>query len=480
MVVSLGIYMNSNIFLAMVNTIIQANDCLFQIKINDEYVSVLCGKSFTVTINTDEKETTTVTDGAYKSFDYKVLSYTANINGAMRIPDATTTTTFDFVAFQQAFYEVPFRAVWIDPAGAVRTFTGNGIIKTNNLVASSSQIADGTVDILGTGPFEIGDTLDEFVSLTLVCTGNNDAPAFIKFWLLNEDGDTIFQTDTLAEASGSMLDNPLNITVPVPHGTWYFYYYVDTNTIGNTIAVNAPPTYAAGFNNNVTQFNTYPDTLYDFTADRTVTITLGIDTPPPTCVPVSIPGSPVLEDGEQFTPWATSFALAGSQPFNLTNITKPSWMTIELYTPTGGSTYVMFSGTPDVTGTGIEVSFNVNNACGTVAFSQTIDVVTNPDACPIVWAYGEASGSTTSFRIFVNGALYISTDVPDGGNFSVPPGTSMEVFVYGAPFDTKALDVDDITASTELFNNTSAVSSIDFAWTTTAGHTYDINGEGIE
>jgi len=460
----------------MNNTLVQANDCLFQVKIDDDYVTVLCAKSFTVTVNTDEKEITTVGDGAYKSFDYKVLSYTANLNGVMRMPDGATTTAFDWVNYQQSFYEVPFRVAWIDPSGVVRTFKGTAIIKANNLVASASQVADATVDLLGTGPFEIGDALEEFVNLTIVSQGNNSVPAFIKFWLLNEDGDTIFLTDTTQYASGSMLGNPLNITIPVPRGIWYFYYYVDTNSVGNDITVTAPPGYTAAFNNGVTQFNTYPNQSYDFTADRSVTINIGINNPPPTCVAPSIPGSPALPDATEAVQWAYSFPINGSGPFSITNVTKPAWMSITT-TNIGGVDYVQLSGNPSGTGIGQVVEFDLTNACGTVQFSDLFNVLSNPNAVTINWSFTEFS-SPYSFVIFRNAVQVVSTDVPASGTLIVNNGDAVSVRIVGPLLKLKQLKVES-SVSGVLYDQSSGSSILSYDFTATVGHVYTVTATGL-
>lgn len=459
----------------MVNTLIQANDCLFQVKIGDDYVSVICAKSFTVTINTEEKEITTVTDGAYKAYDYKSLSYTANLNFAMRIPDSITTTAFDFIQLQMSFEEVPFRAVWVDPAGGIRTFKGTGIIKTNNLVTSSAQLADATVDILGSGTFEIGTALNEFVNLTLICTGNDTAPVFIKFWLLNEDGDTIFQTDTLAEASGGMLDNPLNLTIPVPYGNWYFYYYVDTNTVGNEISVSAAPAYGNAFNDNVTEFNTYPNDTYDFTEDVTVTITLGVDTPPPDCVPVAIPFFTSLPDTTVGALYLQIVAIIGSAPYNITNVTKPSWLNITVNEAIGVGQLIL-SGTPDAAGTDVLIEMDINNACGTVQLSDTIDVASAPvDQSEIVYDFDQFDQyATGTLRIYVNSILIVDETNFASGSIFVNPGDTVQAQVLGHAGDvTKSLTVDTLPSGPQLFTGTSA-SNQSFAWVAASSTDYSI------
>lgn len=463
----------------MVQTLIQANDCLFQIDTGSGYTDVLCFKSVTLTITTDEKEITTVGDGQYKTFDYKVLSWTVSCNGGMKIPDAVNPTLFDLIEYQLGFIEVPFRCVYIDGAGDLRYFKGRAIVRSSNIVTNASQVADGTVDMLGTGDLQRGNLLEVLVDVTFTMTGDPSAIALAKFKLIDANGEVAFQTDTLAQAVAGNLVNPFSFTAQVPSGIYSIYWQVQSNNVGNTFNTDAPPTITQGFNNGTVTYSSFGVQTYDFTAPRTVTFTLGTGTPPPTCSPAAI-GSQALPDGEQFTPWSALIPISGTASFNITNVTKPSWMFINIVLISGAS-YVQLTGTPDATGTGIIVSFDVNNACGSDTFSETMNVNTNPTAASVVWAYGEASGSSTGFRFWVNGILFINTDVPDGGTFNVPAGSTLEVFVVGAVLATKALDVDDVTGggNVELFNATNGNAIISYSWTASASSAYDINGEGL-
>jgi len=457
----------------MLETIIQSNDCLFQVKIGDDFVSVACGKSFTVTINTDEKETTTVGDGQFKTFDYKVLSYTANLNGGMRIPDALTTTIFDFVEFQKGFIPIEFRAVWIDPAGGTRFFQGVGIIKSTNMVASASQLADGSVDILGSGEFETGDTIADKITLNIISTGNDAAPAFLKFKLINTDGEVVFQTDILPQASGGNLGNPFNINVLAPAGSFYVYWYCDSNLVGNTFETNAPPTLLQAFNNGVVQYSSYPLQLYDFTANRTVTFTLGVNNPGPGCV---APGHNGLNNtaGTTGTLYTGTVTLTGSQPFTLSNIIKPAWLNISLV-----NNIVTLSGMPTA-GLNQPVSFDMTNSCGTSSFSDEIDISASPTANVVNYTYdedGTFGGTSCAFRIFVNATIQVFLSVDGSGAIFTNPGDTVEVQIVGTSGTRKHIDVQDTIAG-EIYNADVTLITHSFSFITIVGHDYTINGEG--
>lgn len=90
------------------------------------------------------------------------------------------------------------------------------------------------------------------------------------------------------------------------------------------------------------------------------------------CIPVQLLDSPLLPDGNLDVAYNYSISLSGTAPFELVNIVKPSWMTIEV-----SVSNIVFSGTPDAEGAGVAVSFDVENCTSdTVSFADTIDVTT--------------------------------------------------------------------------------------------------------
>lgn len=88
------------------------------------------------------------------------------------------------------------------------------------------------------------------------------------------------------------------------------------------------------------------------------------------CVEISYVGSPNLPNGQVGVAYNYTITLNGTTPFSLSNIIKPSWMTISVTT-----NKIKFNGTPTTTGADLVVSFTINN-CGTpVNFSDNINVI---------------------------------------------------------------------------------------------------------
>lgn len=86
------------------------------------------------------------------------------------------------------------------------------------------------------------------------------------------------------------------------------------------------------------------------------------------CVGVTV-GATTLSDAVEATAYSQTITLTGSGPFTLSNIVRPSWMTVAV----SGSS-VNITGTPTAPANNVTVSFTVKNACGTGTFSDTINV----------------------------------------------------------------------------------------------------------
>jgi parallel beta-helix repeat protein len=118
-------------------------------------------------------------------------------------------------------------------------------------------------------------------------------------------------------------------------------------------------------------------------------------------------------------PYSYSLTLSGSGPFALGAVTKPAWMTITIV-----DDQLIFSGTPTTgdDGTGIAVSVEVTNDCGTDTFADTLDVIELP------------AFRIDHFRSFVSGSFsrvsMTSLDAMDG--YVVWGDGAIEAFSIGA------------------------------------------------
>ena len=417
--------------------LIQSNSCVFQVKVNDVYTTVMCLRSFSFNPTVTEKEITPPGNGKFKSYDYKQISYTVSGDGVMYREDGINPVIFSFAEYQKNFLEVPFRALYKDEANQYKVITGQAIVRNCNIEASAGQIASGTFELLGQGEYTTADALPEFVNLRIHTTGSPTAQALFQFRLINADGEAVFQTDQLPQSSGGNLANPIDITVPVPKGSWYYWFNISTEAIGNQMVLNAPPGKTSGFNMGLFNESSFPTQLYDLTANRDLDIQLGINNPPPTCVAPVIASSNI-PNGTNHITWNGTVNVSGSQPFTVSNVTKPAWMNITI---SGG--VISLSGVPNATGINIPISFDVTNACGTVSFSDTFNISANANEIFINWDYSEDAGtpSQSIFLIFVNGAQAVGQNTTGTGTLVVNPGDTVEARIIGPIIIQKTIEV---------------------------------------
>lgn len=455
---------------------IQGKNCLFQLKIGDDYFTVVCAKSFTFNPVTDMKETTTVGSGFWKEFRPRKLSYTITFNGMVQVESLVTQekikTMFDY---QIQFLPLNYRMIYTDNSGNVMVVEGTVYVTSSLFDASPVNLVNGTTELQGNGAITISDVIPDLANLNIVCTGDPSITALVQFKLFNANGDTIFDSGQLPEASGGNLTHPFNVTSQIQKGSYSYWWQVTCDSIGNAFQLDAPPTASTIFNDNTTNDGTFGVQEYDFTANRTVTFTLGTPTPPPACVAPSIPGSPTLHNGQVSIPWATSFPIAGSAPFGITINNRPSWMAITIVDNGSGSYYVQFAGTPDATGTGVTVNIDITNACGSVNFSDTIDVAAAPvTSSTIAWEYIE--GSAGILRIFRNSAMVVEATSDSSGSFVADAGDVIEAQVLGVTIISKFLEVRNVTDTITLYSDTSIINRI-YSFSVLAAKTYSILGE---
>jgi hypothetical protein len=454
---------------------IQGKNCVFQLKIDDIYKTVVCAKSFTFNPVTDMKETTTVGSGFWKEFRPRKLSYTITFNGMLQIKsDISQEHIKTMLDYQIGFLPLPYRIIYTDNSGNVMVVDGWVYVTSSLFDASPVNLVNGTVELQGNGSIDISDVIPDLVNINIVSLGDPSIVALFQFKLFDSAGAVVFDSGMLPGASGGNLTHPVNVTGQVQKGTYSLFWQGDAQSIGNAFQVDAPPTKSAIFNSGLTNESTYGVQDYDFTANRTVTFTLGTPTPPPSCVAPLVASGATLPDGQVGVSYSHSILVNGSQPFNITNVTKPTWLNINIVS---GNTIIL-SGTPDASGTGITVSFDINNACGTASISDTIDIAAAPPTISTVnWSWSRLS-STAFMRIYVNAILVIEALADDSGSFTVNPDDIIETQVMGGSIGhpQKRLTIINTTDSTTLYD-VDDITNKAFSFTAGTSKNYTIEGE---
>jgi hypothetical protein len=409
---------------------IQGRNCLFQMLIGDTYTDVVCAKTFSLNRAYELKETTTVGSGYDKEFRPRKKSYTITFNGVVQVASVgdkpTIKTMFDSA---EGFLPIGYRLLYYDNSNNVMVIKGTVYVSNAVFDANPINLLNGTTELQGTGPIEVLDAIPVPININIVSTGDPLIGAFIQFKLINADGETMFDSGHLPEASGGNLSHPVDVTGQIESGSYYFFWQVTSDSIGNQFDLDAPPTKSTAFNNGTVNENSFGVQIYDFTANRTVEFAFGTNNPPPTCVAPAVASSNV-PDGTEIVPWSGSVTLSGSQPFTLSNITKPAWMTMTIST-----NIVTLQGNLPSAGAGQTVSFDATNACGSVSFSDTLTIASNPNVVNINWDFSETATNTGSaFIIFKNGVQILSQSSTGSGTVTGSPGDNFEARIIGPSF----------------------------------------------
>lgn len=458
---------------------IQGRNCVFQLLIGDEYMDVVCAKTFSINPVTDMKETTTTQSGFWKEFRPRKLSYTISFNGAVQtVAENDKPTIKSMMLNQFQFLPMSYRLLYYDNSNNIMVITGEVYVTSSLIDANPINLLNGTTEMQGNGPIEILDSLPETINIHISSTGDGSIGALFQFKLINTGGEIIFDSGQLPEASGGNLSHPVDATGQVDAGNYYFLWQATTDSDLNNFSLDAPPTKSTDFIDGTQSENSFPTQIYDFTANRNVVFALGIPLPPPACVSPVIPGSPALPDGTQGVPYSYLFAITGTEPFTTSNITKPLWLSIGIINIPDGSGdhwFASFSGTPGAgdVGAGIVVSFDIENGCGTVSFSDTITVIANDNIINVGYTFSNGGIGFGTFRIYVNGGFpVVALSASGSGTHTVVPGDVVQISVTKVG-STKHIVVND-SVSGDLFNVTNGNTSNTFSWTALAGHDYTI------
>lgn len=188
---------------------------------------------------------------------------------------------------------------------------------------------------------------------------------------------------------------------------------------------------------------------------RPVCVALPEPPVPPDCETVAIIGELALPDAVVGEFYEHTEPLSGTPPYSVVKNTGPAWMTIEIVS----GLFVKFSGTPDVSGEGIEVSFTLSNCGGDIGhqvpYADYIDVTeeaiegngnlentTSFDVEDVLW---EDYGVCTPYADFpVTPATTGTFSAPTGmtGKITVrfadvPGGVGMNISINGSLVETK-------------------------------------------
>lgn len=245
--------------------IVQGKNCVFQVNFGEGYKTLVCAKSFGVTITTTLKETTSRGSGVHEEYDYDSLSYRISLSGLIKAVDLDDDPIFfDLADYQKGFLPVEFRAIFTDNNAVVKRFRGTAIIQTSAFNASAGQLADSTVDMQGTGEYFIDNdsgggctnsvssivlngltlsnganvviTYAADLNITIISLANDEVEIFKYDWEIDSNGRNSVYTDGSLPYTFPTFDMD-DITVG-DHVLTIYPVCTDTGIDGGTFTVN--------------------------------------------------------------------------------------------------------------------------------------------------------------------------------------------------------------------------------------------------
>lgn len=136
-----------------------------------------------------------------------------------------------------------------------------------------------------------------------------------------------------------------------------------------------------------------------------------------------------------------------------------------LTTPVTGFSYVVNNGNNHI--------YNLNSGTGAIGSDTSLAC----NSAIVNWSFAVLGATSGSIQISENAINFVNTNVDDSGTNNVSGGSTIQATVDATPaLDINYLKVEDVTASTTLYESTSSTSARIFSWTAIAGHTYQVTG----
>jgi hypothetical protein len=253
---------------------VQGKDALIYFNIDGTFKEYGCAENITVDSIAEIIETSTVGSGTDRDFGYQSKTKTISLTGLVLNDDPTLITVWDLYDQQDNFLSTNFRIVFTDTAGNIKTMAGSVIFPQITWSADQTDLASSTITMQTTGGITLSaDAIVPIVTIEVTGVGTGQI-------------DSITLTDSVTLSSWT-LAGPITGTDtwvldgisgrPGP-GAYYIEPAVTSSEAANTVSTDAPPTASVSVGSGSTIMNTTPfgnNVLFDFTANRTITLNLG-------------------------------------------------------------------------------------------------------------------------------------------------------------------------------------------------------------
>lgn len=116
---------------------------------------VVCGRSCTLNTQAESIETSITGSGAWRTYEYTALTWTASLEGLIYLQKTNSLSTSDLRAMQYGRVKILMRYQRTDTAGNVYLEEGYGLITGISDTGDTGSAATFSLEIRGTGPLTI-------------------------------------------------------------------------------------------------------------------------------------------------------------------------------------------------------------------------------------------------------------------------------------------------------------------------------------
>lgn len=167
--------------------------CVVELLVGEEYFPVLCATDMSFTNDQEEVLKTGPNSGLFRERKPRLSDWSVEVSGLTPIEDDDVISFFYLLqtSVRRAIQRI--RITFTDEAGNSKYLTGSVMIKTNEISAQTTDFANPTIIFLGTGPFDLGDTIEPPV---------DSCEERFELTLELAEGATSVQSNDLIEGSG--------------------------------------------------------------------------------------------------------------------------------------------------------------------------------------------------------------------------------------------------------------------------------------
>ena len=243
---------------------VQGRDVIIQLNVDGStYLEFGCAEDMSLERVAELVETSTISTGVFKTWDYQSLDYTINLSGLV-LNDDPSVKVWDLWAQQENFLVVPYRMIFTDPDGIVKAIVGRLLVKSIAFSGPSEDLASSTIQLQGSGPTIVLDSVGE-VELELQVAASVGT-ASIKDVIITD----AIGNETLVYAGP--LNQGSTATVSIPSGTYHIRATLNTNQPYGLYSSDAAPGFVVNLNSIPANYVYWPlpatSPIWDFTSNR--------------------------------------------------------------------------------------------------------------------------------------------------------------------------------------------------------------------